>query len=143
MARSLPLLLALAALTAGCTLIDQTTFNPRAGLGPLPPPATGPGPVPALITINFETPNPDYQAQLRQAVDDALTRKRNVAFDVVTVVPATGTPKQQVDAAVSIRADAREVARIISSEGVDDDRVHLLARAEAGAAGRQVQVFVH
>ena len=57
---------ALAALTAGCTLIDQTTFNPRAGLGPLPPPATGPGPVPALITINFETPNPDYQAQLRQ-----------------------------------------------------------------------------
>ena len=143
MARSLPLLLALAALMAGCTLIDQTTFNPRAGLGPLPPPATRPGPVPALITINFETPNPDYQAQLRQAVDDALTRKRNVAFDVVTVVPANGTPKQQVDAAVSIRADAREVARIISSEGVDDDRVHLLARAEAGAAGRQVQVFVH
>ena len=143
MARTLPLLLVLTALVAGCTLVDQTTFNPRAGLGPLPPPVTGPGPTPALITINFESPNPVYEAQLRQAVDEAVGRKPNVTFDVVTVVPAVGTPAQQVDAAVSIRADARDVARIISDQGVDDDRVHLLARAEAGAAGRQVQVFIH
>ena len=143
MARPIPLLLALTALVAGCKLIDQRTFNPRAGLGPPDPPTITTAPTPALITIDFEKPDPAYEQQLRQAVDLAVGRKPNVEFDVVTVVPAKGTPAEQVTAATSIRGDARDVARVISSEGVDDDRVHLLARAEAGAAGRQVQVFVH
>ena len=90
MARTLTLLLALTVLVAGCTLIDQTTFNSRAGLGPLPPPVTGPGPTPALITINFESPDPVYEAQLRQAVDDAVSRKPNVALSVpYTAAPAS------------------------------------------------------
>jgi hypothetical protein len=143
MARSLSLLLAATLLMGGCTLIDQRTFNPRAGLGPVPPPSTAPAPAPALITINFEKPNPVYEAQLREAVDQALARKPNVIFDVVTVVPETGTPEQQVEAAVSIRADARDVARIITDQGASPDQVHMLARAEAKAIGRQVQVYVH
>jgi hypothetical protein len=143
MVRSIPLLLAVATLVGGCTMIDQRTFNPRAGLGPPSPPPTGPGPAPALMTIDFEKPDPIYEAQLREAVDQALARKPMVSFDVVTVVPAVGTPAQQVDAADSIRADARTVARIISDEGVDDDRVHLLARAETGVVGRQLQIYVH
>jgi hypothetical protein len=143
MARSLPLLLALTLLAGGCTLIDQRTFNPRAGQGPVAPPSTAPGPPPALITIDFEKPNPAYEAQLRQAVDQALARKASVVFDVITVVPATGTPAQQVDAAVSIRADARQVAGIIVDQGASQDQVHMLARAEPSVAGRQVQVFVH
>ena len=143
MARSLSLLLAVSVLVGGCTLIDQRTFNPRAGQGPLPPPSTAPGPPPPLITIDFEKPDPVYEAQLRGAVDQALARKPSVVFDVVTVVPATGTAEQQVDAAISIRADAREVARIIADQGASPDQVHLLARAEPGAAGRQVQVYVH
>ena len=72
-----------------------------------------------------------------------MGRKPTVEFDVVTVVPAAGTPAQQVAAASSIRADARDVARTISGAGVDDDRVHLLARSESSVSGRQVQVFVH
>jgi hypothetical protein len=143
MARSLPLLLAATLLMGGCTLIDQRTFNPRAGLGPVPPPSTAPAPAPALITVDFEKPDPVYEAQLREAVDQALSRKPNVVFEVVTVVPAAGTPAQQVDAAVSIRADAREVARIITDQGASPDQVHMLARAEPTATGRQVQVYVH
>lgn len=135
-----PLLLALI-LLGGCTLIDQRTFNPRAGLGPEPPP--GPKPVGALISIDFAKPDPVYEAPLRQAVAAALARKADVAFDVVTVVPATGTIAEQVAAADSIKADARSVARVISGEGVADDVVHLLVRAEPGVTGRQVQVFVH
>jgi hypothetical protein len=96
-----------------------------------------------LITIDFEKPNPVYEAQLRDAVDQALARKPTVMFDVVTIVPATGTPAQQVDAAVSIRADARQVAGIIVDQGAGQDQVHMLARAEPNAAGRQVQVYVH
>ncbi len=132
-----------ASLLGGCTLIDQRTFNPRADMPPEPPPSTAPGPAPPLITVDFEKPNPAYEMPLREAVDQALSRKPTVEFDVVTVVPAAGMPAQQVDAAISIRADAREIARIIGNEGVDAERIHMLARAEPKAAGRQVQVYVH
>jgi hypothetical protein len=134
-------MLLLAALTGGCTLIDQRTFNPRAGLGPLVPPGPpGPG---ALVTVDFGKPNPDYAGELRLAVDAALARKPDVVFDVITVVPAIGTPADQVAAATGITADAREIARVISSEGVDDTQIHLSARAQGGVTSRQVQVFVH
>lgn len=143
MARHIPLLLLCTALAAGCTLIDQTTFNPRAGLGPVEPVSTGPGAPPPLIAIDFDKPDPVYEAQLRQAVDQALAVKPTVSAEVVTVVPATGTPEQQVDAAVGIRADARDVARIIADQGIDPDRIHMSAHSDQGATGRQVLVFVH
>jgi hypothetical protein len=136
-----PSQLALLLLLGGCTLIDQRTFNPRAGLGPPVPPV--PGPPPPLISVDFGKPNPVYEAPLRHAVEEALARKATVAFDVTIVVPATGTIAEQADAAASIRADARDVAGIIADEGVDTDRIHLLARAESGIVGRQVQVYVH
>jgi hypothetical protein len=130
-------------LLAGCKLIDQRTFNPHAG-----EPATGPAPVaaavtPPLMTIDFSTPNPIYDTQLRAAVQQALARKPDVVFDVTTVVPATGTPAQQVAAAEAISADARQVARTISSDGVDDGNVHLSARSEPDVKVRQIRVYVH
>ena len=141
MLRAPALLLCLAAL-AGCTLIDQRTFNPQAGRKPpdLAGPA-GPGAAPPLVTVDFGRPNPDYATELHQAVTSAVSRKPDVQFDVVTVVPATGAPADQVGAATGLTAEARAVARAISADGVDDDRIHLLARAE-GVATRQVQVFV-
>jgi len=130
-------------LLAGCKLIDQRTFNPHAG-----EPATAPAPAPAaavlpLMTIDFSTPNPIYDTQLREVVQQALARKPDVVFDVTTVVPATGTPAQQVASAAGISADARQVARTISGEGVDDDNVHLSARSEPDVKGRQIRVYVH
>ena len=138
MARLAPLVWIL--LVGGCTLIDQRTFNPRAGLGPIPPP--GVGPPPPLIAIDFAGSAPVYEASLRQAVDQAIARKPTVVFEVATVVSATGTLEQQAEAASSLRNDARDVARIIAEEGVDADRINLVARSEAGAAGRQVLVMV-
>ena len=134
--------LALAPLLAGCTLIDQRTFNPRAGVTITVPAPPGPAPVPPLVTVDFGRPNPDYAISLRQAVEQALSRKADVQFDVITVVPATGTMQQQADAAVALVADAREIARAINQDGVDDGNIHLLARAEVGVSTRQVQVFV-
>ena len=129
------------ALLCGCTLIDQRTFNPQAGMPPKPP-ATGGAAQVALVTINLAKANPDYAVELHQAVRDALGRKPGVEFDVVSVVPATGTPAQQVAAATGITADAREIARAINADGVDDGRIHLSARSDASASSRQVQVFV-
>ncbi len=137
-----PLLLALL-LAGGCTLIDQRTFDPQAGARPKPPAPAGPGAPPPLVTVDFSKPDPQYAAALHEAVAAALARKPDVEFVVVTVVPAAGTPAEQVAAATAITGSAREVARAISSDGVDDDRVHLEARSDASATTRQVQVFVH
>lgn len=142
MARISPAL-ALLLLLAGCKLIDQRTFNPHAGEPPPAPAPVASAVVPPLLTIDFSTPNPVYDTALRQAVDQALARKEDVVFDVTTVVPATGTLAQQVASASTIDADARQVARTISSEGVDDDNVHLSARADPDVKGRQVRVYVH
>ena len=101
-----------------------------------------PGPQ-ALITVDFSKPDPAYEAALRQAVDDAVARKPDVAFDVTTVVPASGSSADQIAAASSLNADARAIARVISGQGVDDDRVHLSAVSEGGAPGKQVRVYVH
>ena len=135
-------LAAILLLGAGCTLVDQRTFNAHAGTRPKPP-ATGPGPAPALVTVDFSKPNPQYAAALDQAVAEAVSRKPDVQFDVVTVVPGTGTPAQQVTAATGLTADAREIARAINRDGVDDDRIHLEARSDGSVTTRQVQVFVH
>jgi hypothetical protein len=137
---SVPLL---GSLTGGCTLIDQRTFNPQAGMPPVIPVPPGPAAPPPLITIDFGHPNPDYTVMVRQAVEQAVARKPDVQFDVTTVVPAIGTAADQAAAASALTADAREIARVISADGVDDDRVHLSARAEPGLTSRQVQVFVH
>ncbi|MEJ1977420.1 MAG: hypothetical protein WDN49_16285 [Acetobacteraceae bacterium] len=142
MART-PLIAALLLLLAGCKLIDQTTFNPNAGKPPAAPaPIVAAAELP-LITIDFSTPDPVYDTALRLAVSDAVSRKPDVIFDVTTVVPATGTPADQVAAATALSADARLVARTISSEDVNDDQVHLSARSEAGLASRQIRVYVH
>ena len=130
-------------LAAGCTLVDQRTFNAQAGARPKPPPPAGPGPAPPLVTVDFGKPNPQYAAALHQAVAEAVATKPDVAFDVVTVVPGRGTPADQVAAATGLTGDAREVARAINRDGVDDDRIHLEARSDAAATSRQVQVFVH
>ncbi len=136
-------LLALVPVLTGCKLIDQRTFDANAGKPVVIPAPPGPPNPQALITVDFARPNPDYQAQLQQAVESALARKPNVLFDVVTVVPATGTPAQQVAAATALTADARAIARAINADGVDDDHIDLQARAEPGQTTRQVQVFVH
>lgn len=127
-------------LLPGCTLVDQTTFNPEAGKRPtfapvaaapavrLPPP----GP-PALLTLRLAAAG-DFQGAVAKAVAAARARKPTVVFDVVETSGATPGPAVGVDAAA--------VARVIEAQGVPADRVRLLARPEADAPSREVRVYV-
>ncbi len=128
-------------LAGGCTLVDQRTFNPDAGKPPVIPLPPGPPAPKPVVTIDFATPNPDYTQSVREAVEAALSRKPDAAFEVATVVPATGTPADQVSAAQTLTPDARQVAREVAAEGVPDERIALTARAVPGLGSRQVQVF--
>ncbi len=120
---------------AGCTLVDQNTFNPTASARPpvQAAPATA-APVPAgprpLLTV---LPPAEFREAVRQAVTAARARKADVVFDVVAVVPS-GSEAPGTDAAA--------VGRAIVAQGVPPARVRLLARPEPGAAGREVRVFV-
>ena len=60
------LAVALLPLLAGCTLIDQRTFNPHAGERATVPAPPGPAPVPPLVVIDFGKPNTDYDTALRR-----------------------------------------------------------------------------
>ena len=134
------------ALLAGCHLVDQRSFDRTAGRKPVPPavPAVpGPAPVPPLLTVRYDTLDPQYRAALATAVDSARRRKPDVLFSVVVLVPGAGTPAQQVAAAEAARAQGRDVASAIVADGADIGQVELSARAEPGLAVREIRVYVH
>lgn len=136
----LPMLLA----AAGCTLITQRNFarSPngvfalRADNGP-PVPA-----IPALITIRYTVPDPDYEDALRVAVDAARQRKPDVLFRVQTVVPAHGSPDDQVQAARVASTAGRQVAEAIAADGVDIGQIELAASADPSVRLQEVRIFV-
>ncbi len=138
--RAVALLAALAGCALpGCTLIDQNTFNPTAGAVPVVPaapvaasvPAAPPGP-PPLFTVR---PGQAAQEPVRRGVAAARSRKADVNFDVVAMVPAD-------DQVAASSAEAGAVARAITAQGVPAGNVHLLARPEPGLALREVRVYV-
>ena len=127
-------------LTAGCTLIDQRTFNPDAGMPPVvarpvvKAPKTMVGP-PPLITI--ATANPaEFRAPLQKAVAAARARKADVVFDVVEMQPP------ETVAAAGIGANAEAVAKLITAEGVPPGRVRLAVRPEEDVRPNEVRVYV-
>lgn len=136
-----PTLLLAAVLLTGCTLIDQNTFNPNAGLAPVippapkPPPPPAPGPLP-LLSVSPGANPADYAAALRKAVAAARARKPTVVFDVVEMQP----PDTAADAPLG--AEALAVARSIVGEGVPPARVRLAARPDAAAPAREVRVYI-
>ena len=139
--------LVLLAALPGCTLIDQNTFNRAAGAVPVIPaapvaaaPAPQPGP-PPLLTVQ---PGQSAQEPLRRAIAAARSRKADVIFDVVAMVPAGDAPDTRAvdDQAAASSAEAGAVARAITAQGVPPGRVRLFARPEAGLAGREVRVYV-
>jgi hypothetical protein len=126
---------------AGCKLIDQRTFAPA----PEPTPPAAPRSTETrtpLISVVPGTKLPTYQALLRSAVRAAQARDPAVRFDVVSVVPASGTLAEQVAAADAARASAAEVAQALIGAGVPESRVSLGARPDPTAHGTEVRVYL-
>ncbi len=128
----------------GCKLIDQTTFAPAPEARPAQAQATLPriDQRTPLVTIGYEQPNPHYQAMLGYAVHAAEARDAAVQYDVFVVVPAKGSPIDQVKAAVVAQPDAVEVMKSIMAFGVPAVRIHLGIRADPAITADQVRVYV-
>ena len=136
--RPLAVLLGMAA--AGCTLVDQNTFNPHAGDAPVvaaaKPPAAAPTGPPPLLVIGTAR-KADYRQTLSEVVAAARARKADAIFDVVELQPPATV------AGPSIGDTAEAVARAIVADGVRQDRVLLAIRPAAEASVGEVQVYVH
>ncbi len=128
-----------------CHLVDQRDFDRHAGDRPIPPVKPGPvvKAVPALVTIRYDTPDPAYREVLADAVQRALSRKRDVLFTVTSLVPPAGDPNAQVAAEGAAAVSGRDVAAAIVADGADTGQVEQAVREDAGVKVREVRVDVH
>jgi len=127
-----------------CHLVDQRDFNAHAGEKPQPAVAQA-KPVhatPALVTIRYTTPAPDYQGALTTAVREALARKPDVLFTVTTLVPPAATEDAGADAAAAAAASGREVAQTIVDAGAAPGQIEQLVTIDQGTSTREVIVRV-
>lgn len=148
---SLAPLLLLAAVLAGCVpsskypyveLVDRGTFR-----GPMLPPnaddiARSRLPPLPLVTIRFDQPDLNYAPALAAAIADAQAHRPDIAFDVLTPVPTTGTQALQDRYTSQGATDAQAVAEALAADGVDPARVHIGLRGDPGAPPREVRIYV-
>jgi hypothetical protein len=139
------LLACLLALSA-CKLIDQRTFAPT-------PEASTPKAPASAAAVRTETRTPlmtvaagtrlaTYETLLRSAVHAAEARDPEVRFDVVSVVPASGTVTEQIKVAQAARDSAAELAHALIAAGASASHVHQGARADPAAHDAEVRVYV-
>ena len=126
----------------GCKLIDQTTFAPAPEATPAQVTLPRIDKRSPLVTIGYDQPNPQYQEMLGYAVHAAEARNAAVQYDVFAVVPAKGTPAQQVQAAGAAQQDALGVMKAIMALGVPAARIHLGVRSDPAIGANQVRVYV-
>jgi len=104
-----------------------------AAVSPAPAAATRP----ALVTIRFDRPDVAYEEQLFGAVNQALDRRPDVAFDIVAVSP----PGAATTSAVALKRNIESVVQSLTSMGLPPDRLRLSARTLADASGNEVRIY--
>jgi hypothetical protein len=95
------------------------------------------GSKPALVTIRFDRPNVDYEEQLFGAVNEAIERRPDVAFDIVAVSPP-GAPASSASAS---KRNIESVVQSLTSMGLPPDRLRLSARTLVDASGNEVRIY--
>ncbi len=92
---------------------------------------------PALVTIHFDRPDVAYEEQLFGAVNEALERRPDVAFDVVAVSP----PGAPASSATASKRNIESVVQSLTSMGLPPDRIRLSARTLVDAGGNEVRIY--
>jgi hypothetical protein len=129
------LILTLLLVLPGCHLIDQRDFQPKHTAPPPPPPVPDPETRAALVTIDFNKPNPDYAAALATAIHVVETQRPGTLYDVVAVTGDAGS-------VLAARPAAEEVMIAIEANGVTPARIQLGLRIDPGRRIPQVRVYL-
>lgn len=140
--RALVPLVAVMGLTAGCTLIDQRTFE-RAGKAPAPADlARADLPALPLLEIRFDNPDVDIQPAVTQAAEAVLAYKTDAQYDVVAPIPTSASPVVQETFSRLGQEDTAKVVSALGYAGVSLENVHAGFRGDPGTPPREVLVYV-
>ncbi len=126
-------------LSAGCTPVDQRTFQAAAVAPGAAEIARARAPALPLVTIRMDQ---DYRATLAEAVQAAQQRKSDVSFDVQALVPTQAPPAEQDRRIAEASRDTQAVATAIGAAGISSDRLRLGLLGDAGNPAREVRVYV-
>ncbi len=91
----------------------------------------------ALVTIRFDRSDVPYEEALYGAVNQALDRRPDVAFDVVAVTPPGAAPGN----AAAAKRNIESVVQSLTNMGLPADRIRLSARTLADASGNEVRIY--
>ena len=103
--------------------------------------SVAPGSAP-LIVVRFDTPNPNYEQALYNAMSRALERKPDAQFDLVAVSPEIGDPAQSELTKNQTKAYAQNVLNSITDMGLPSNRLRLSAATSARASTSEVHLYV-
>jgi hypothetical protein len=127
---------------AGCTLIDQRTFE-RSGKSPEAADlARANLPKLPLLTIRFDNADVDFQGSVNEAVEAAQAVKPDCDFDVVFPIPTSATEQVQDKFTQLGAEDTAKVVTALGYAGVSMDHVHVGYRGDAGAPPVEVSLYV-
>jgi hypothetical protein len=96
----------------------------------------------ALVIIRFDRDDVAYREQLYAALSQALERKPEATFDVVSVAPSSGTPAQLQLSQNKARQSAQNVVRAMSDMGMPAGRIRLSSLTSDEVNGNEVHVYV-
>jgi len=111
-----------------------STTAPSVAAAPTPaaPDPTAPGPPGSgiasgkpYVVIRFTESSVDYEKPLAAAVQRAVARRPNVAFDLVAVTPRAKDADDLVESTNRAREQAAAVLKSLSSMGISADRVNM------------------
>jgi len=112
-------------------------YSQPASLSPMAMPGRRP-----LVIIRFDKPNLQYENALYGAVNQALDKRPNVMFDLVTVSPASGNSAEVALNANSARRHGEDVLRALTQMGVPMDRINLSSANSASARFSEVHLYI-
>ncbi len=140
-----------AAANAGISVQPPAPQPLPQGPEPQPAPQSAPPAGPAgaglatgrpFVVIPFHDPAVQYEQQLYEAVNAALERSPNVAFDLVAVTPAAATPDEAALNSKAAQTNADRVMRSLLDMGLPADRISLTQMTDPNVQRNEVHLYV-
>jgi hypothetical protein len=95
-----------------------------------------------LVVIRFDRPDVPFEQGLYTAVSRTIQRRPDAAFDLVAVVPGSGTPAEVASNSTKSKRHAEQVLRTLTDMGLPPDRVRLSSMTNPEAATNEVHIYV-
>lgn len=123
---------------AGCTLVDQRTFQVEAAAPGAEELARAQAAALPLVSVRLDEVTP-WRSTLAVAVQAAQQRRPDAAFDVMALVPTQAAPAEQDRRVAQAAEDARTVAEAMGAAGVPAEQLRLGLRGDPGIPRSQAR----